>query len=91
LQVGGREAELRAAARIKTEENLSWEAWTGELNAVLAEFQTLLWPDLIVLCGGITEEPAQFLPGLRCAAPVRVGALRSFAGIVGAALATAVA
>jgi polyphosphate glucokinase len=88
LQVGGREAELRAAARIKTEQNLSWGAWTDELNLVLKELHALLWPDLIVLCGGITEEPEKFMDKLRCIAPLRVGALRSRAGIVGAAMAT---
>jgi len=88
LEVGGREAELRAAARIRTEENLSWEAWTGELNLVLQTMQALLWPDLIVLCGGITEQPEAFMDKLRCVAPLRVGALRAQAGIVGAALAT---
>jgi polyphosphate glucokinase len=90
LQVAGREAELRAAARIKTELNLSWDAWSAELNAVLHELHALLWPDLIVLCGGITEEPEQFMHKLHCGALLRVGALRSRAGIVGAALATAV-
>jgi polyphosphate glucokinase len=88
LEVGGREAELRAAARIRTEENLSWEAWTGELNLVLQTMQSLLWPDLIVLCGGITEQPEAFVDKLRCLAPLRVGALRAQAGIIGAALAT---
>jgi polyphosphate glucokinase len=77
LQVAGREAELRAAARIKTEQNLSWDAWTGELNLVLQEMHALLWPDLIVLCGGVTEEPESF-----------IRKLRSHAGIVGAAFAT---
>jgi len=88
LEVRGREAELRAAARIRTEENLSWEAWTDEVNLVLAEMQALLWPDLIVLCGGITEQPEAFMDKLRCAAPLSVGALRAQAGIIGAALAT---
>lgn len=88
LQVAGQEAELRAAARIKTEQNLSWDAWTQELNLVLAEMQALFWPDLIVLCGGITEQPEAFMDKLRCVAPLRVGALRSHAGTVGAALAT---
>jgi polyphosphate glucokinase len=88
LQVAGQEAELRAAARIKTEQNLSWDAWTDQLNLVLAELHALLWPDLVVLCGGITEEPEPFIAKLRCIAPLRVGALRSHAGIVGAALAT---
>lgn len=89
LQVDGREAELRAAARIKVEQNMNWDAWTGELNRVLGELHALLWPDLIVLCGGITEESEPFLGKLRCAAPLRIGLLRAQAGIVGAALATA--
>ncbi len=89
LQVDGREAEQRAAARIKVEQNLSWDAWTHELNMVLKELHSLLWPDLIVLCGGITENPEPFLAKLRCEAQLRVGALRADAGIVGAALATA--
>ncbi|MGA2708609.1 MAG: polyphosphate--glucose phosphotransferase [Steroidobacteraceae bacterium] len=90
LQVAGREAELRAAARIKTEQNLSWDAWSRELNLVLQEMHALLWPDLIVLCGGVTEEPESFIRKLRCSAPLRVGELHSHAGIVGAALATTV-
>ena len=73
------------------EENLSWDAWADELNLVLSEMQALLWPDLIVLCGGITEEPDKFMHKLRCAAPLRVARCARQAGIVGAALATAVA
>ena len=88
LQVDGREAEARAAPRIKVELGLSWDAWTDELNAVLRELHALLWPDLIVLCGGITEQPEHFLSKLRCEAKLRIGALRAEAGIVGAALAT---
>jgi polyphosphate glucokinase len=88
LQVAGREAEKRASGRAKVAGNLSWEGWAGELNLVLNELQGLLWPDLIVLCGGITEEPEKFMDKLHCEARLCVGALRSEAGIVGAALAT---
>jgi polyphosphate glucokinase len=88
LQVSGREAEERASGRIKVEQNLTWDAWAGQLNLVLGELHALLWPDLIVLCGGITEEPEQFMDKLHCDAPLRVGALRAQAGIVGAALST---
>jgi len=89
LEVDGREAEHRASGRAKVEHHLSWEAWTQELNLVLNEMHALMWPDLIVLCGGITEEPEKFMGRLRCEARLCVGALRSDAGIVGAALATA--
>jgi polyphosphate glucokinase len=88
LEVQGREAELRASGRAKIEQNLSWTAWAAELNLVLSEVHSLMWPDLIVLCGGITEEPEQFMDKLHCGARLCVGALRSEAGIVGAALAT---
>ena len=90
LEVKGQEAELRASGRVKVEKNLSWDEWAGELNLVVNTMHALLWPDLVVLCGGITEEPEEFLDKLHCEARLVVGALRSEAGIVGAALATAV-
>jgi polyphosphate glucokinase len=91
LEVRGQEAELRASGRAKVEHNLSWEAWAAELNLVLNEMHALLCPDLIVLCGGITEEPEKFMDKLHCEAPLCIGALRSEAGIVGAALSTTLA
>jgi polyphosphate glucokinase len=91
LQVAGREAEKRASGRAKIEGALSWDAWAAELNLVLNELHSLLWPDLIVLCGGITEEPLRFMDKLHCEARLCVGALRAEAGIVGAAFATTVA
>ncbi len=90
LQVAGREAELRASGRARVDQNLSWDAWADQLNMVLKEMQGLLWPDLIVLCGGITEEPEKFLDKLHCDARLCVGTMRSEAGIIGAALATMV-
>ncbi len=91
LEVAGREAEHRASGRAKIDANLSWDGWADELNRVLQEMHALLWPDLIVLCGGITEEPEKFLDKLHCEARLCIGTLRSDAGIVGAALATTVA
>ena len=88
LQVEGREAEHRASGRAKVEGNLSWDAWAAEMNLVLNELHALLWPDLIVLCGGITEAPEKFMDKLHCEARICVGKLRAEAGIVGAALAT---
>jgi polyphosphate glucokinase len=90
LQVAGREAELRASGRAKVDQHLSWDAWAEQLSLVLQEMHALLWPDLIVLCGGITEEPEKFMDKLHCEARLCIGTLRSEAGIVGAALATRV-
>ncbi len=91
LEVRGQEAEQRASGRVKVEHRLSWDAWASELSLVLTELHALMWPDLIVLCGGITEEPENFMPKLHCEAELRIGALRSDAGIVGAAFATTLA
>jgi polyphosphate glucokinase len=88
LEITGQEAEHRASGRAKVDNKLSWDAWTDQLNLVLNTMHALLWPDLIVLCGGITEEPDKFMSKLHCEARLCVGALRSEAGIVGAALAT---
>jgi polyphosphate glucokinase len=88
LQVAGSEAEKRASGRAKVAGNLSWDNWAGELNFVLNELHALLWPDLIVLCGGITGEPEKFMDKLHCEARLCIGAMRAEAGIVGAALAT---
>jgi polyphosphate glucokinase len=88
LEVAGREAEKRASGKAKVDGNLSWDAWAEELNRVLKELHALLWPDLIVLCGGITEEPEKFMSKLKCEARLCIGAMRSEAGIVGAAWAT---
>jgi polyphosphate glucokinase len=90
LQVAGREAEKRASGREKVEGGLSWDAWAAELNLVINELHALLWPDLIVLCGGITDEPEKFMDKLHCEARLCVGTLRAEAGIVGAAFATTV-
>jgi polyphosphate glucokinase len=91
LQVLGSEAELRASGRAKVEQQRSWSGWAEQLNLVLNELHALLWPDLIVLCGGITEEPEQYMDKLHCEARLCIGTLRSEAGIVGAALATILA
>jgi polyphosphate glucokinase len=88
VEVAGREAEKRASGHAKVANNLDWNAWADELNRVIGELHALLWPDLIVLCGGITEEPEKFLDKLHSEARICVGALRSEAGIVGAALAS---
>jgi polyphosphate glucokinase len=88
LQVAGLEAEKRASGRAKVEGGLSWDAWAAQLNLVINELHALLWPDLIVLCGGITEVPDKFMDKLHCEARLCVGTLRAEAGIVGAALAT---
>ncbi|MGK5554223.1 polyphosphate--glucose phosphotransferase [Actinomadura kijaniata] len=88
LELHGAEAEARAAARVRKEQDLTWEEWARRLNAYLAHLEMLLSPKLVILGGGVSRKADRFLPlleGLR--AEVVPAALHNHAGIVGAAMA----
>ena len=65
-----------------------WSDWLQQLNLVVDRLHALLWPDLIILCGGITEDHPQLATEIASRCPVRVGELRADAGLIGAAFAT---
>ncbi|HNH39719.1 MAG TPA: hypothetical protein PK912_14850, partial [Microthrixaceae bacterium] len=48
--------------------------------------ERLLWPDLILIGGGISKRADEFLPLIELRTPLRPARLRNQAGIVGAAL-----
>ena len=87
LQVGTEEAEQRASARTRVERNLGWQAWADEVSAVLAEFHRLLWPDLFIVGGGVTENWELFGPLLTSPAEIVVARYGNDAGLIGAAMA----
>lgn len=89
LEIGGREAEHLASGRVRTVERLDWKQWAERVNTVLAAYHALLWPDLFILAGGVTEEFASFGHLLKSRAEIVPARFRAHAGIVGAALAAA--
>jgi polyphosphate glucokinase len=91
LEVDGMEAEARASGRARMERRLDWPTYIAELNLVISRLHSLFWFDLLVLCGGITADHPNLSDDLNCAAPIKLGALRADAGIVGAAFATTLA
>jgi polyphosphate glucokinase len=86
LEVGGREAEHIASARVRTEEGLDWPAWTARVNRVLERYEALLWPDLFIIGGGVSERFEEFGSQLRARARIKPAGLRHAAGVVGAAM-----
>ncbi len=86
LPLHGESAEKYAAASVKTQQKLSWSAWSKRLNEYLAIVETILEPDLLVLGGGISADAAQFFPKLKTRAKVVPARFKNEAGIVGAAL-----
>jgi polyphosphate glucokinase len=89
LEVGGREAEHRASAKVRADRRLDWVEWSAEVNAVLEAYHALLWPDVFIVGGGVTENWAQFGSLLVSRAEILPAAFGNDAGIVGAAMAAA--
>ena len=91
LEVGGVDAEKVAASSVKTRENLSYEEWaTTRLQPFFRHLEDLIWPDLIVVGGGVSRAAERFLPLLNIRTPIVPAQLENKAGIIGAAvLATA--
>jgi polyphosphate glucokinase len=89
LEVRGMEAEHRASARVKTDLGLGWGEWAAAVNEVLAAYHRLLWPDVFVIGGGVTENWEKFGPLLESRAEILPAHFRNEAGIIGAAMAAA--
>lgn len=87
LEVGGKEAEHRAASSVKETKDLSYKEWAKEVSKVLETFEALLWPDLFIAGGGISRKSEKWIPHLTNRTPVVAATLLNTAGIVGAALA----
>ncbi|GAA4920345.1 polyphosphate--glucose phosphotransferase [Streptomonospora salina] len=86
LEIDGYDAETRAASSVQDREGLSYEQWARErLQRYYDEVERLLWPDLIVVGGGVSRIADRFLPYLDLNAPIVPAELRNTAGIVGAA------
>ncbi len=86
FEIDGRDAELFAAASVREIEKLKWKEWAGRLNRYLEGFNRLIWPDLIILGGGISKKADKFLPHLHLDVEVVPALLHNDAGIIGAAL-----
>jgi polyphosphate glucokinase len=86
LQIDGEDAELRASDAARKRERLSWGKWTKRLDRYLRTLEALVWPDLIILGGGVIKKHEEFIPQLTVQAEVRPAQLLNEAGIVGAAL-----
>ncbi|MBV8787171.1 MAG: ROK family protein [Mycobacterium sp.] len=87
LEVGGKEAEKRAASSVKEKNDWSFEKWAKEVTRVLVSIENAMWPDLFIAGGGISRKADKWVPLLENRTPVVPAALLNTAGIVGAAMA----
>lgn len=87
LEIRGKEAERRAADRIRRKKALSWRKWAARVDEYLRKLEALFSPDLFIVGGGVSRKHAKFLPRLKTHAPVEAARLLNNAGMIGAALA----
>jgi polyphosphate glucokinase len=89
MEIRGRPAERRSAAAARIKRGLSWKAWAADLDEHLDRIYQLMWPNLIILGGGVSKSADKYVPRLTVACPVIPAQLRNDAGIIGAAIVAA--
>src|SRR5215213_7581546 len=87
IEVRGRDAEHRAADSARKRDDLNWKEYAKRLDEYLHRVEFLLWPDLIVIGGGISKKSERFFPHLTARTKVVPAEMHNNAGIAGAALA----
>lgn len=87
MKIRGKDAEHRAAARIRDEEDLSWKRWAKRVNEFLQTMDFLFSPDLFIIGGGVSKKFEKYAPHLTVKAEMLPAQLLNDAGIIGAAMA----
>jgi polyphosphate glucokinase len=81
IEVDGHDAEKRAAASVKEKEGLSYKEWIPRLQKYYERLEALMWPDMIVIGGGVSKNSDKFIPKLKLNAEVVPAKLLNTAGI----------
>ncbi|KRF22354.1 polyphosphate--glucose phosphotransferase [Phycicoccus sp. Soil802] len=85
IEIDNVEAERRAAASARERDQLTWAEWGARADTYLKALENLVWPNLIILGGGISKNPEKWLHHLNPRTPVRLAQSTNNAGIIGAA------
>ncbi len=87
MEIRGKDAEDRAAGRIKKEQDLNWKNWAKRVNEFLQRMEIVFSPDLFILGGGVSKKHDKYLHLLHTQADIKPAEMRNEAGIIGAAMA----
>ena len=86
IEIRGKDAERRASAGARDRKGLSYAQWAPLLNEYIDRIDQLIWPDLVILGGGVSKRGDKFIPLLDVRPPLVAASLRNEAGIVGSAM-----
>lgn len=87
IEVDGKDGEKRAAGSVREAKGWSFEQWAERVSRYLQVLEQGLWPDLIIVGGGVSKKADRWVPLLKNRTPIKVAHLLNNAGIAGAALA----
>lgn len=87
IEIDCEDAELNASDAARKNDDLSWKEWAKRFDTYLNSLERLLWPDLIILGGGVSKKHEKFMPHLTTQAEIVIAESFNQAGIIGAALA----
>jgi polyphosphate glucokinase len=79
--------EYFAADSVRENEGLSWEEWAKRFNEYLLRLESLFWPDLFILGGGVSNKYDLYSQYFDIRTKIVPAKTRNHAGIIGAALA----
>lgn len=82
----GRDAEKHVAASVRERKELSWDEWGHRLHHYVRILETILWPERIIIGGGVSAKHEKYFKYIRSRAPLIPAKFLNEAGIVGAAL-----
>lgn len=82
----GESYEKHVAASVRENEDLSWEVWGKRLNKYIEILERILWPEMIVIGGGVSTKHHKFFKYIESRAKLVPAEFFNEAGIVGAAL-----
>lgn len=86
LPMHGRSAERRVSAAAKERHDLSFKKWAHRVSDYMELLEALVWPDLIIVGGGISADHDKWFKHLKIRSKVVPAKFLNEAGIVGAAL-----
>lgn len=86
LQMKGKSAERFVSAAAKERRDLSYKKWAHQVGDYLEQLETILWPELIIVGGGISADHKKWFKHLKIRTPIVPATFLNEAGIVGAAL-----
>ncbi len=87
LPINGDSAEYFVSSAARKRRDLSWKKWGKELSDYLQTLEEILWPELIIIGGGVSSKSEEYFEYLETRAKLVPAASLNAAGIVGAALA----